>query len=117
MTIRSDRLSECIRTLAIEEILLFSREHDNDHGIISVLEIIISSDKSYVDIMVHGQGDDKALTAFLAPIAGIIHTRISRELWLRRTPRIRFRVARNIDKKGDILSLIQELDKQYGLSK
>lgn len=80
MTIRSDRLSECIRTLAIEEILSFSREHDNDHGIISVLEILISSDKSYADIMVHGQGDDKALTAFLAPIAGTIHTRISREL-------------------------------------
>jgi ribosome-binding factor A len=117
MTIRSDRLSECIRTIAIWEILSYSRDYEHTHGIISVLEIVVSSDKSYADIMVHGQWDDKELTSFLAPIAGVIHTRISRELGLRRTPRIRFRVAKNIDKKGDILSLIQELDKQYGLSK
>lgn len=117
MTIRSDRLSECIRTIAIWEILTYSRDYEHTHGIISVPEIVVSSDKSYADIMVHGQWDDKELTAFLSPIAGIIHTHISRELWLRRTPRIRFRVAKNIDKKGDILSLIQELDKQYGLSK
>ena len=55
MTIKSDRLSECIRTLAIEEILAFSRDYEHTHGIISVLEIVVSSDKSYADIMVHGQ--------------------------------------------------------------
>ena len=80
MTIRTDRLSECIRTFAIEEILAFSRDYEHSHGIISVLEVIISSDKSYADIMAHGQGDDKELTQFLSPIAGNIHTRISREL-------------------------------------
>ncbi len=116
MTIKSDRLSECIRTIAIEEILAYSRDYEHDHGIISVLEIVISSDKSYADIMIHGQGDDKELTTFLAPMAGSLHTRISRELGLRRTPRIRFRVAKHIDKKWDVLSIIQELDKQYGLS-
>lgn len=55
MTIKSDRLSECIRTLAIQEILTFSRDYEHTHGIISVLEIVVSSDKSYADIMVHGQ--------------------------------------------------------------
>lgn len=117
MTIRTDRLAESIRTLAIEEILSFSRDYEHNHGIVSVLEVIISSDKSYADIMVHGQWDDKELTQFLAPIARIIHTRISRELWLRRTPRIRFRVAKNINEKADILSIINQLDLQYGLSK
>ena len=80
MTIKTDRLSESIRILSTEEILSHSRDYENNHGIISVLEVIISSDKSYADIMVHGQGDDKELTQFLAPIAGKIHTRRSREL-------------------------------------
>ncbi len=117
MTIKTDRLSESIRILATEEILAHSRDYENSHGIISVLEVIISSDKSYADIMLHGQWDDKELTHFVAPIAGNIHTRISRELWLRRTPRIRFRIAKNINQKADILSVINQLDQQYGLSK
>ncbi len=117
MTIRTDRLSESIRNLAITEILVFSRDHENDFGIISVLEVIISNDKSYADVMIHCQWDDKELTHFLTPIAGIIHSRISRELWLRKTPRIRFRIAKNNNEKTDILSIINQLDKQYGLSK
>jgi hypothetical protein len=55
MTIKTDRLSESIRIIATEEILGHSRDYDNTHGIISVLEVIISSDKSYADIMIHGQ--------------------------------------------------------------
>jgi len=117
MTIRTDRLTESIRTIAIDEILSFSRDFEHHHWIISVLDVVISSDKSYADIMVHGQWDDKELTQFLAPIAGIIHTRISRDLGLRRTPRIRFRVAKNINQAADILSVINQLDLQYGLSK
>lgn len=117
MTIKTDRLSESIRIIATEEILAHSRDYENNHGIISVLEVVISSDKSYADVMIHGQWDDKELTQFVAPIAGNIHTRISRELGLRRTPRIRFRVAKNINGKADILSIINQLDLQYGLSK
>lgn len=55
MTIKTDRLSESIRIIATEEILTHSRDYDNTYGIISVLEVIISSDKSYADIMIHGQ--------------------------------------------------------------
>ncbi len=117
MTIKTDRLSESIRIIATEETLAHSRDYEHNHGIISVLEVIISSDKSYADIMVHGQWDDKELTQFLAPIANTIHTRISRDLGLRRTPRIRFRIAKNTNGKADILSIINQLDLKYGLSK
>jgi hypothetical protein len=55
MTIKTDRLSESIRIIATEEILTHSRDYDNTYGIISVLEVTISSDKSYADIMIHGQ--------------------------------------------------------------
>ncbi len=116
MTIKTDRLSESIRIIATEEILSHSRDYEHNHGIISVIEVILSSDKSYADVMLHGQWDDKELTHFVAPIASNIHTRVSRELGLRRTPKIRFRVAKNINGKADILSIINQLDRQYGLS-
>ncbi len=116
MTIKTDRLSESIRIIATEEILSHSRDYEHNHGIISVIEVILSSDKSYADVMIHGQWDDKELTHFVAPIAGNIHGRVSRELGLRRTPKIRFRVAKNINGKADILSIINQLDRQYGLS-
>lgn len=42
--------------------------------------------------------------------------KISHDLALRKTPRIRFRVAKNQEDKKDILATIAELDAQYGLS-
>ena len=66
--------------------------------------------------MVFGQGDKKELLHFLAPIAKTIHAKISKDLWLRKTPRIRFRVAKNQEPKKNILDTIRELDEQYGLS-
>jgi hypothetical protein len=55
MTIKTDRLSESIRIIATEEILSHSRDYEHNHGIISVIEVILSSDKSYADVMIHGQ--------------------------------------------------------------
>lgn len=116
MTIKSDRLRESIHIIATESILNFSREYEHNHGIIAVLDTIISPDKSYADIMVFGQGDNKALVKFLAPLATEIHKKISKDLSLRKTPRIRFRIAKNQEVKKDILMTIAELDAQYGLS-
>lgn len=117
MTIKTDRLKESIYIIASQEMLHYSREYEHEHGIITILDVVISPDKSYADLQVHGQSDDKELTQFLTPITSRIHTRISRELWLRKTPKIRFRVAKKTQEKKDILTIIQELDAQYGLSR
>lgn len=95
MTIKTDRLKEAIRVIANEKIVEFSREFDHNHGIIALLDVIISPDKSYADLQVFGQGNNKELTKFLAPLAGKIHMKISSDLGLRKTPRIRFRIAKN----------------------
>lgn len=116
MTIQTNRLKESIQIIATEIILGFSREYEHDHGIIAVLDVILSPDKSYADIMVYGQGDNKNLVKFLAGTASDIHKKISRDLGLRKTPRIRFRIAKNQESKKDILDTIRELDEQYGLS-
>lgn len=116
MTIRTDRLKDAIQTIANEHIVQFAREFDHDFGIIALIDVVLSPDKSYADLMVYGQGDNKELTRFLAPLAGKIHMQISRDLELRKTPRIRFRVAKNQENKKDILATIAELDAKYGLS-
>lgn len=117
MTIKTERLKESIKTLGTEAILQYTREFDNPHGIIAVTDVVISPDKSYADFYVHGQWDDKELTKFLSHISRDIHIKISEELALRKTPRIRFRIAKNAIVGKDILTTIKELDEQYGLSK
>lgn len=116
MTIHTDRLREAMRAIANEIILDHSRNFEHDHGIIALVDVVLSTDKSYADFMVFGQGDNKELLHFLAPIAKTIHAKISKDLWLRKTPRIRFRVAKNQEPKKNILDIIRELDEQYGLS-
>lgn len=116
MTIKTDRLKESIQLIANEKILELSREYEHDFGIIALTDVVISPDKSYADLLVFGQGDNNLLVKFLAPIASKIHMKISEDLALRKTPRIRFRVAKNQDPKKNILDTIRELDEQYGLS-
>lgn len=116
MTIQQDRLKNAILTIATEKIVQFSREFDHDHGIIAVPDVVISSDKSYADILVFGQGNNRDLPKFLSPLASDIHRKISRDLALRKTPRIRFKIAKNQEAKKNILDTIRELDEQYGLS-
>lgn len=81
MSIRTERLKESVYIIASEEILNFTREYDHNHGVIAILGISISPDKSYADIFIHGQkGNDKELIHMLSPLAKDIHGRISREI-------------------------------------
>lgn len=116
MTIQSERLKESIFIIASEEILRFTQEYDHPYGIVALTDVCISPDRSYADLHVDGQESWKDLPKFLTPLATPIHLRISRELGLRKTPRIRFRKAKPQEQKKDILTTIRELDEQYGLS-
>lgn len=116
MSIHTERLRESIHQIATESILSHMREYDHPHGIVSVVEVRISPDKQYADVFTTAQHLSKELPRLLAPLASVIHKRISTELWLRKTPRIRFREQKSHTDKKDILQTIQELDAQYGLS-
>lgn len=116
MTIKTDRLKEAIFTIANEAIIAHSREFEHNHGIVTLVDVVFSPDKAYADLMVFSAENSGELAKFLSPIAGKIHMKISRDLALRKTPRIRFRLAKNQAAKKDILATIAELDAQYGLS-
>lgn len=55
MTIKTDRLKESIYIIASEEMLSYSREYEHEHGIITILDVVLSPDKNYADLQVHGQ--------------------------------------------------------------
>lgn len=83
---------------------------------ISVIDATVSEDYEYADISVSSQYEEKDLPHFLAPCVENIRKRIGKDFSLRKIPYIRLRIAKNQRSTADILSLIQSLDNQYGLS-
>jgi ribosome-binding factor A len=71
---------------------------------------------SYADIFVQSQESVETLPKFLAPLAQKMHGKMGKEIGLRKTPKVRFRVKKEKRNSADILSIINELDKKYGLS-
>jgi ribosome-binding factor A len=117
MNHHKERLVEAIRQIASEEIITHLEFSPHQFGVVSILEIILSKDGNYADIIVSSSEQKELLPKALAPLAFRIHGRISRELEIRKTPQMRFRSKKSGAKDSiDILSLINTLDKQYGLS-
>lgn len=117
MSLYTERLRDAIWHISSETILQYAQEYDHPYGVIAVVDSILSRDFSYADIVVEAQNESASLPRFLSPLAREIHRKISRDLWLKKTPKIRFRTPKKSKTKKDVLELIQELDTQYGLSR
>lgn len=116
MNIRQKRLADALRTYAAGEIMEYEQFHTHEFGIINVTEVSITEDYEYADIYVWSQANEHTLPHFLAPCADIIRKKIGKDFSLRKIPRIRIRIGKQKNATADILSLIQSLDNQYGLS-
>lgn len=97
-------------------ILEYASEKSDYFGIVSVIEVRISRDHSYADFYVNSQYHVEDLPKFLSQFAWEIRSIIGKELGARKSPTIRFKVAKNTLPTQDILSLIQEETKKYGLN-
>lgn len=117
MNLRQSRLADAIRSYASEDILTYSQIHEHHFGIISVNSVEVSPDYSYADIFVSCQENEKMLPKFLSSTEAITKKRIAKDFSLRKIPRLRYRVGKRKNSTNDILSLIQSLDTQYGLSR
>lgn len=117
MTHTKDRLADIIRQIASEELIKWSQEIEHPFGIISFVEVIISPDRSYADIFVSSTESSLGLAKSLKDIIPPIERRIGKSLGMRKNPHIRFKLQKEKKNSTDILTLIDELDKQYDLSK
>lgn len=96
----------------------YFQEYENPAGIVSITDVEITADEGYVDIYVSSseQMEEKALPKLLAPLANGIAHRIGKDIGIRRSPIIRFKTTKKTKSGGDVLSIINSLDKKYGLS-
>lgn len=117
MNLRQSRLADAIKTYASEDILTYSQIHEHTFGIISVISVEVSSDYSYADIYVSCQENEKMLPKFLSPTEGATRKRLAKDFSMRIIPNLRYRIGKKGKSSTDILSLIQSLDTQYGLSR
>jgi ribosome-binding factor A len=118
MKLRHERLADAIRTIASEHMIQHFQEYENSVWIVSIVEVEITPDEWYADIYVSSseKWEESTLPKLLAPLAKNIAHSIGKDIGIRRSPIIRFRLAKKTKSGGDILSIINSLDKQYGLS-
>ncbi len=116
MSIRTERLGHVVQNIAIIHILEFWKIHDHEFWLISILEVAVTSDYWYADIFVTSQQNEKDLPRFLAPVADMIRRSIGKEISIRKTPIIRFRLQKHKKSFDNTLSILHELEQKYDLS-
>lgn len=117
MNIRLERIAHALQKIAGEVVVTSAQNREHDFGIISTHHAEISKDLSYVDIFVSSEKNVSHLLEFVRPLSHTVKHRIATEIHLRKLPEIRWRIDTEKQKQHTILSLIHELDQQYGLSR
>ena len=92
------------------------RENDTSFGIVSLVQIEITKDRSYADIFVSSTENEEKLPKFLAPLAGEIRHAVGQWVATYKIPAIRFkRMPINKAAEKSVYDLITELSNQYAL--
>lgn len=111
-TERLKKIEKIIRKITSDFISKELPDEDNIFGIINISEVILSSDYSYVDIKVSSFVKQDLLTKTLAKSAYIIQKHIWKEIWLRKSPKVRFRYDDTWRTGAEINTVISWIDKE-----
>lgn len=116
MSTKTDRFAETILTMSSSVILEHIREHGEEFGIVSVVKVEISKDRSYADIYISATAHEELLPKKLAPLADRLRHDIGKQVQTYKIPHIRFKRLKNEAVTRDVQDIISELSKKYGLS-
>lgn len=116
MSTKTDRFAETILTMSSPIILEHIREHGEEFGIVSIVKVEISKDRSYADIYVSAATNEAMLPKKLAPLADKLRHDIGKQVQTYKIPHIRFKRVKNETVTRSVQDIINELSKQYGLS-
>lgn len=121
MSTKTDRFAETIQTMSSPIILEYIREPFQsgpltDFGIVSVVKVEISKDRSYADIYVSSTLNEALLPKKLAPLADKLRHDIGKQVQTYKIPYIRFKRVKNETVTRNVQDIINELSKQYDLS-
>lgn len=117
MSSKSEKVWNILRETMTPFILEYVSDREDEFWIVSVVDVVVSKDYSYADFYITCQTNAKELPKYLAKFAGEIKSMIGRDLWARKSPNIRFKIATNTNSTWDLLSLINELSHEYGFDK
>jgi ribosome-binding factor A len=110
MSRRTDRIASILR----EEISrLIQREVQDPRlaGILSITRVKVSSDLSVADISftyMGTPGQQSAASAALSQSAGMLRSRLAKELSMRTIPQLRFHLDENLKKELEVLDLLEK---------
>lgn len=115
MSTKTDRFAETIMTMSSPVILEHIREHGEEFGIVSIVKVEISKDRSYADLYVSSTQNEPLLPKKLAPLADKLRHDIGKQVQTYKIPHIRFKRIKNEATVRDVQDIINEISKQYGL--
>lgn len=115
MSTKTDRFAETILTISSQTILEHIREHGEEFGIVSIVRVEISKDRSYADIYVSATANEPLLPKKLAPLADRLRHDIGKQVQTYKIPHIRFKRIKNEVTTRNVQDIINEISKQYGL--
>lgn len=110
---KEDRLkkAESISKKIIREYIFENlQELSETFGIVSVVDVKISSELSYLDVFVSSLRDLDALPKALAPHAHEIERILGKKIEFIKVPRVRFRWDETLKNSSEIYSLLDSLD-------
>lgn len=114
MSTKTDRFAETVLTISSPIILEYIREHGEEFGIVSIVKVTISKDRSYADIYVSSTANETLLPKKLAPLADRLRHDIGKQVQTYKIPHIRFKRAKNETTARSIQDIINEISEQYG---
>ena len=85
-------------------------DSDNIFWLINIGEIILSPDYSYLDINVSSFHNEDTLAKALAKHAHLVQREIGKQIWLRRSPKVRFRYDDSGKMWSSVIETIKTLD-------
>lgn len=97
---------EIIARFIVEEL----SEESSQYGMITVTEIILSPDMSYLDAYVSSLRNSDTLTKYLAGYAKSIERKLCKSLSVVKLPRVRFRYDNEGKDSFEIYQKIKQLD-------
>jgi ribosome-binding factor A len=78
--------------IAAPIVIEYAQNAIDTFSIVSVIEVQVSSDFSYADVLVTSEKNSADLPAYLAPLAHRIQRAIGKQTAARKVPKIRFRL-------------------------
>ena len=115
MSTKIEKLGNIIKEIVTPILLQHAKEFWEDFGVVSILDVKVSSDYSYADIVTYSTKNEKQLSKFFAPLARELRWLIGKQVYIRKIPIIRFKLPKHQSDINRVFDILRELEWKYDL--